>query len=55
MGETADLSATQSLLSRMVDAITAAQEQTPWPAAELAELAEEVWAEGRLQRVWALG
>jgi hypothetical protein len=49
-----DLAETRSLLSRMVDAITAAETQTPWPAAELAELADEVLGDGGSPRVWAL-
>ena len=50
-----DLADTRTLLSRMVDAITAADTQTPWPARELAELAEEVFGDGGSNRVWALG
>jgi len=36
------------------DAITAADTQTPWPADDLAALAEEVWSDGGKPTVWAL-
>jgi hypothetical protein len=55
MDATADLAVTRSLLSRMVEAITAAEDvQTAWPAAELAELAADVCADAKRARVWAL-
>jgi hypothetical protein len=50
----AGLAVTRSLLSRMVDAITAAETQTPWPAAELADLAADVFGEGQQTRVWTI-
>jgi hypothetical protein len=53
MDTSRELTETQSLLTRMVDAITAAQTQTAWPAEELAELADEVLASGS-PKVWAL-
>jgi hypothetical protein len=54
MATDADLTETQSLLARMVEAITAAQTQTPWPADELAELAADVFGGPDQPRVWAL-
>jgi hypothetical protein len=49
-----DITDTRSLLTRMVEAIAAAETQTPWPAKELAELADEVFGDGGPTRVWAL-
>jgi beta-phosphoglucomutase-like phosphatase (HAD superfamily) len=55
MATIADLAVTRTLLRRMVDAITAADDvQEAWPAAELAELAADVRAEVRNTRVWTL-
>jgi hypothetical protein len=54
MDAPAELTETQSLLARMVDAITAAQTQTPWPADELTELAADVFGEAGSARVWSL-
>jgi hypothetical protein len=54
MDPNGELTETQSLLARMVDAITAAQTQTPWPAEELAELAADVFGDAGTSRVWAL-
>jgi hypothetical protein len=49
------LAVTRSLLSRMVDAITAADDvQTAWPAAELAALAAEVQADVQPATVWVV-
>lgn len=54
MAETTDPADTRGMLSRMVEAITAAQAQTPWPAAELADLAQGVLGEDGSPRVWSL-
>jgi hypothetical protein len=54
MERSEDADDSRTVLARMVDAITAADTQTAWPARELSELAEEVLGEGAAKRVWAL-